>query len=107
MAQESDGVFVVKEHHVFTFTITYISTMLYCCMANCTTTLLGYIQYHCTETYFEMSNLYYVHLSYEHNAQFFWKEHFSSFMFFRKCICEYFSEKKMYILAHFLQGVLK
>lgn len=41
-AQESDGVFVVKEHHVVTYKITYISTMLYCSMANFTTTLLGY-----------------------------------------------------------------
>ncbi len=101
-AQESDGVFVVKEHRVVCHnTIIYISTMLYCSMANFKTTLLGYIQYHCTESYFEMSNLYYLHLSYEHNVQFFWKEHFSSFMFFRK----YFSEKNKYILAHFLQGV--
>lgn len=69
-AQESDGVFVVKEHHVVCHNSnTYISTMLYCSMANFKTTLLGYIQYHCTESYiqyhctepyFEMSNLYFI-----------------------------------------------
>lgn len=43
-AQESDGVFVVKEHRVLCHnTVIYIPTMLYCSMNNFRQTLLSYI----------------------------------------------------------------
>lgn len=53
-AQESDGVFVVKQHWVVCHnTITYISTMLYRRMANFSKKkFLGYIEYFCPSLIF-------------------------------------------------------